>query len=380
MELGFLPQAKKPGSTEEGLTSRKLADLIPYQRRPFTSLEIELTTRCNLFCPSCPRAVYSRAWIEQDMSLECFEKLLPVMEQFQTVHFRGWGEPVLNPFFPEMVRTAYQSGASLVLSSNGVKLPDLSLLPYFEAVTFRLDYGRASTYERRNPSARFNRVVFNLSKVLHWRDSENLTQPRLVILFAKNRYSLRDLPVYLETALRLRPDRVAFYRPLFHVRRVDAQGHLPGEVDPGLVVKIDQRLESAAREAGVDLVNQAVGPGQARDRCGFDSEKGLFVNWSGRAALCRYSALPVAHGTYTRFFPDGEKVGHTTLLENLGRKDLESLISSSAYRLGRRACWLRGGQRSVAGPSFEEQAPEGAGGKLIYLPEALARTGHCSSR
>ena len=114
-------------------------------------------------------------------------------------------------FFPEMVRRAFQSGARLVLCTNGVKLPDLSLLVYFDAIIFRLDYGRASTYERRNPLARFNRVVFQyqprpVSAPGRHDQASHSDSPVL----QKNRYSLPELTIYLDTAIRLNPDLIVF--------------------------------------------------------------------------------------------------------------------------------------------------------------------------
>jgi MoaA/NifB/PqqE/SkfB family radical SAM enzyme len=287
---------------ESNDSPRKLPHLINYQPRPYDTLEIELTTRCNLYCPSCPRTSLRHAWLDRDMTWDSFEKISRSFDWFETIHFKGWGEPVLHPHFPEMVRLAHQSGARLVLSTNGAEMFNPGLLPYFHCLLIRLDYGLARTYERRNPQSRFNRAIMNISQILHQRDQNDSLWPKVVIMFVKNRHSLGELPDYLETGVRLAPDRVVFYNPFFHFREVDDRAELPGEVDPGLIGRIDRILEIRAQAAGLDMINQ---PERNRRRpgplCQRDPGKHLFVTWNGQTAPCRNVALPLATGQFTRY-------------------------------------------------------------------------------
>jgi MoaA/NifB/PqqE/SkfB family radical SAM enzyme len=299
MELDFLLTSGDTSS--DGLTPRKLQDLIQYPPRPYRSLEIETTTRCNLSCPTCPRVRFRSNWIERDMSMDHYIRVARVFDRFETIHFRGWGEPLIHPCFPEMARMAYQSGARLVLTTNGSAAPPPGLVPYFEAIIFRLDYGQASTYERRNPGARFGRVMFNISQVLHNRDQAGGRRPQVLLLFVKNKYTLRELPSYLETALRLRPDRVVFYPAMFHVRGIDAQAQLPADIGPELIQHVDDRLARIAQSEGVDIINLPVTASEGcESNCPYASRPDLFINWRGMAAACRHSCLPVISGGYTR--------------------------------------------------------------------------------
>ncbi|MFH1091039.1 MAG: hypothetical protein V1742_05660 [Pseudomonadota bacterium] len=375
MELGYLPKAKITSSSDQGISARKLQDLVIYQPRPFSSLEIEITTRCNLFCPSCPRAVFHRSWLLRDMSLETFEKAAVVFDQFETIHFRGWGEPLLNPFFPEMVLRAYQSGARLVLSTNGVEPINRGLLPYFEAIFFRLDYGRASTYERRNPEAKFARAIFNISSILHWRDKDRLARPQVVILFAKNKFSLTELPSYLETAVRLAPERVVFYQPSFHLRWVDDHGCLPSDLDQGLIQKVDERLAAMAESYRIDVVNTPAAEGNCLDgSCGFDRERAVFVDWSGSAAMCRHSALPVTGGAFRRYLGGKEYPVESFLFGSLLKNGLEDIMKTWTYRKYRQACLSQGLTRLDPDSRPREHKRKG---NLIYLDGSVLKSDSC---
>ena len=364
MELGYLPESINLDSPDYHFTSRKLEVLVPYSPRPFPCLEIGITTRCNLFCPTCPRTTLQRSWIDRDMTLECFEKVSQVFDRFETIHFRGWGEPLLNPYFPEMVRLAYQSGARLVLTTNGFQMLNLGLLPYFQAIIFRLDYGQASTYERRNPSAKFNRVVFNISRVLHSRDANQSLHPQILILFCKNKYSLRELPNYLETAAKLQPDRVVFYQPDFFARKIDEQGRLPSDIDLGLIEKIDRLIESRAKAAFLDVVNQPVNKARDPNRpCCCDSGKSIFINSCGCVAPCRNSALPVVGRAFTRYVAGQEEIQQKALFGSLLNKPLEGIVESRAYQDFRAAC--RKGDWSKIKSGCVDSRPDRAGRRLL---------------
>ena len=354
MELTFVPH-ECPGSGMDPMgSSRKLHNLVGYRPRPYDTLEIELTTRCNLYCPSCPRTSLRHSWLDRDMSWETFEKVSRSFDWFETIHFKGWGEPVLHPHFPEMVRLAHQSGARLVLSTNGADMFNPGLLPYFHCLLVRLDYGLARTYERRNPQSRFNRAVMNISRILHQRDQNDSHWPRVVVMFVKNRHSLGELPDYLETAVRLAPDRVIFYQPYFHFREVDDRAQLPGEVDPGLIARIDRILEIRAKAAGLELINQPeLDPGRPSAPCQREPGKHLFVAWNGQTALCRNMALPLATGQFTRYTLGLEEVVSTVCTGSLLRDPLEDLMKyRPARHLKSRSRMARGRRTSKSARCF----------------------------
>ena len=354
--------------------------------KPYSSLEIELSTRCNLYCPSCARVSHCRTWIERDMNMECFRQVATVLSQFETVHLRGWGEPLANPDFSEMVRLAQRLNSRLILSTNGGLRLDPELLPCFDTIIYRLDYGRASTYERRNPKTRFNRAIFNISEVLRRRGSGPDSGPRIILLFAKNKYSLLELPIYLKQAIRLRPDRVVFYRPNFHVRRVDERGRLPADLDPQVVGKVDGLLESMARAAGLELINQSSQPGNGPARCVFDRDRGLFVNWNGQISVCRHTSLPVVGGHFSRFIKGRIETFRTVQLGSLLRHSLEDIVQTREYKAIRKACRTgrlsrvhsdRMGSESLVDCSPPKQA---GNGKLIHIRDIKTRFCGCFGR
>ena len=76
----------------------------------FAWIQIEVTTRCNASCSYCPRTLLKDAWVDCDMPGDFFDTLAPVFPKARLVFLQGWGEPLLHPGFPAMVRRVKDAG------------------------------------------------------------------------------------------------------------------------------------------------------------------------------------------------------------------------------------------------------------------------------
>ena len=102
-----------------------MLEKIPWRkkRKPFSAWQIELTTRCPLRCKMCIRSE-NNDWQFGDMSLEGFKKILPYLDQVETVILEGWGESLLHQDLTECIRLANQEGAHV---GNFVELKKTTL-------------------------------------------------------------------------------------------------------------------------------------------------------------------------------------------------------------------------------------------------------------
>ncbi len=86
-------------------------------------MQLEVTTACNLRCPVCPtgRNLLKRQVTHMDLDL--YSRVMKDAGPYlQCAFLWGWGEPLLNPEFPEFVRIARSYGVLPVLSTNGQNL------------------------------------------------------------------------------------------------------------------------------------------------------------------------------------------------------------------------------------------------------------------
>ncbi len=267
--------------------------------RPGDILEVEVTTRCMLECPQCPRVAFADTWIERDMSWEVFERVLSFSRRYRTVKLQGWGEPMLHPRIQEMIRALRETPVRIVLSTSGALAVPPRVLESVDTLVFRLGSGKARTYEMANPEQSFNRTLFNISRAVHWIEFNCHRRPEIVISLLKNAATLRELSEYVSLAAKLAVDLVVFHEPRFYMRAVDELATLPGRVPPEIVVRKEKKLVEEARGLGVNLFMD-----DSPHLCPFNPGRDMFVNWKGQVSPCRFNHLPLVTGHYS-FYQNG---------------------------------------------------------------------------
>jgi radical SAM protein with 4Fe4S-binding SPASM domain len=82
-------------------------------------LQIEPTNTCNLECTLCPVGKKELGRKARHMSLNEFKSIIDNMKDYlMFLVLWDWGEPFMNPEFPEMIRYAAQYGIQTVTSTN----------------------------------------------------------------------------------------------------------------------------------------------------------------------------------------------------------------------------------------------------------------------
>jgi MoaA/NifB/PqqE/SkfB family radical SAM enzyme len=84
-------------------------------------LQLEPTTACNLDCPFCLRRSLNRS--EGSLSFDDFRQIIDTSKsRYLTLH--GWGEPLLHPDLPAMIRYATEKKISVNFTTNATLLPN----------------------------------------------------------------------------------------------------------------------------------------------------------------------------------------------------------------------------------------------------------------
>lgn len=126
---------------------------------------ISSTSRCNLRCPMCPRAISS--FSNKDMDFDLFRKIVDEGEShFECVVPYGGGEPLLNPRLFDMVRYCRDMGIHTLLSTNATLLDEAKTEAMLDSgldyVLFAFDGATPEVYERYRVGASFQEVRANI--------------------------------------------------------------------------------------------------------------------------------------------------------------------------------------------------------------------------
>jgi len=83
-------------------------------------LQIEPTNYCNLLCPFCPSGRNELGRERRHMNLDEFKSIIDNMKDYLfLLVLWGWGEPFMNPEFPDMIEYANSRDIKTVTSTNG---------------------------------------------------------------------------------------------------------------------------------------------------------------------------------------------------------------------------------------------------------------------
>lgn len=141
---------------------------------PFpTYAKIEIDQRCNLACIYCYResGITSNKFMTYDRFKDVVDKLGPGLCE---VWPHGFGEPMRNPMFFEMMSYLKEKGIMWGLSTNGTYLNQKTIPKLLELkpinIRISFDAGERERYERIRIGAHFDIVVENIKRLVSERD------------------------------------------------------------------------------------------------------------------------------------------------------------------------------------------------------------------
>ncbi len=156
-------------------TAHRLSLLRSYLRRrtvcpglPVTAI-ISSTSRCNLQCPMCPRAITEFG--NADIDFELFRQIIDEgCRHFEFAVLQGAGEPLLNREIVRMVRYCKEHGIRAGFSTNATLLRgdriDELLQAGLDYIIMAFDGATPEVYERYRSGARFDETRHNILEFL----------------------------------------------------------------------------------------------------------------------------------------------------------------------------------------------------------------------
>jgi MoaA/NifB/PqqE/SkfB family radical SAM enzyme len=301
----------------------------------FQHLQVEVTTRCDLpGCLMCPRRAWPERWLNQDLSWQNFERLIPALKLFTHVHLSGWGEPLLHPRLWDMAKTARSQGCGVSLTTNGMNLTEavqMQVLDHLDMVAVSLDGAKAETYERLRPGADFRRVTEQVAALCSRKRSLGRPRPEVVLLFMKMRPNVAELPDFLRLAGDLGVDRVNATNLDFIAAPTMESLTL---VTPGPNPEIAGIFEQAQRQAEKSCIPfRNVGATPVSDLlvCDANPLKNVFITASGDLAPCVYLGLPVSE-TFNRQFFHKSYPAQNYFYGNIEVQEFSEILHQPAYQ------------------------------------------------
>jgi len=285
---------------------RQQPEDTPAKRRPFSVVQIEVTSRCSTGCVFCPHDALAGDWVEGDLSLSLYrESIVPFLDLFELVYLQGWGEPMLHPDLWKMLKMAQGKGCKTGFTTNGAHLQDeenqLLVGMGVNLISVSFAGAVAPVHESLRTDSQFSQLCKNFESLANLKKIRGVDIPWLELHFLMTRDNLGEFPSLVELAATLGADEVVAtnlsYSPslILDNKHVFAEQPLPADI-----AVIDQAQANAER-LNIPL---RVYPLQTEPNtliCDADPINTAYINHRGDVTPCVYLGLTVP-GKVPRYF------------------------------------------------------------------------------
>lgn len=193
---------------------------------PFTnlrSLQVEVSSACNLKCPQCFNRIEGHNTDMLDKQL-WDTRIKPVLRQLKDIHLVGIGEPLLNKNFFCFVEDAVNHGVIVHTTSN-LQLVDKVVaekivLSGLNELSFSCDGATKETYEKIRISGTFEKLKNSLKLINEYKAKYNSELPRLILNFGGMKSNIHELPEIIKLAKEFNVEQVIAYHNVIYVEEL----------------------------------------------------------------------------------------------------------------------------------------------------------------
>ena len=270
-------------------------------------LTVEASSRSRAEIGYTIRAGHKRRWLDHDLPLPLFEKVLREIVAVTEIRFHGWGDPLANPDILALVAAAKHTGARTVLATDGSKLTDEHATALvrddIDAVIFPLAGLTEDTNFRRRGTSLYA-VLAAIDRLATVKAVHQSSLPEIRVRYALTRSGLDSeldaLPGFLTSI----GATAASVRPLSYATgpETECDTLVPG--DQAAFDALAARLRATAEVAGklgIRLDSRLVHGGQTRFCCPDRPSASLFIAADGAVSPCALRNVPIADPAGYRF-------------------------------------------------------------------------------
>jgi MoaA/NifB/PqqE/SkfB family radical SAM enzyme len=315
----------------------------------FTGMSLESSQRCNLSCPHCVMRTYENLVTRIDMGMEVVEAVIQDFPGLESIDFTGWGEPLINPGFDEILRKVRSNfSGRMSFTTNGLlftrKLIDACIEQAVDIICFSTDAVDKKGYSRMRPQGKF-KSLRNIIKEFVSRKGKK-ARPGLYATYLLQRNNYEKAPEFVRMASKLGMDGVVFqlmtgvYSEEGRAQ-ITYRNYYETDFNEGLVHEALAKASQAAPRGFTVVLPEFVQPSRVHDCGGFDIKK-PFIAASGDVTACCAMAYPVElmtkQGNLVRRKPQ--------FFGNVLQKPLPQIWSSPEYVAFREEIYSGGSPRA----------------------------------
>jgi|JI10StandDraft_1071094.scaffolds.fasta_scaffold519035_1 MoaA/NifB/PqqE/SkfB family radical SAM enzyme len=246
-------------------------------------LLMDVVGSCNLRCPSCPVGNIGKINQTGKTDVSVFQDIIAKADDNYAIYrvsLYNWGEPLLHPQLPQLIKIVKDRNLYCALSSNlnVLRNEDAILAENPDELRISLSGFSQATYEKTHTRGDIERVKSNMTRLAEAKNkASRRNSTRIDVYYHKYRHNLDEIEPMKEFALSLGfnwMENWAYYMPLEKVLQF-AEGTLSEAELTFVQAQIALPMSEALREARQF----------AHEPCRLWSEQ-IVLDYQGNAALC----------------------------------------------------------------------------------------------
>jgi MoaA/NifB/PqqE/SkfB family radical SAM enzyme len=257
-------------------------------------VQVEVTTCCNASCIYCPHTVMRNSGANRHMPMELFYELIPFLGYTNLVYLQGWGEPLLNNEFFEMVRICKDRGKRVGFTTNGMLLTEDTMKVLVELqldiIGISLAGTTARTHNRIRKGTDLNKIILHLERLCKIKAEKKTEVPAVHIAYLMLKSHFHELKEILPLAKGIGAQQiVASNLTLIVDSKLSAEAIFNDTVHMDYYRNtLDEIRHKAARE---NIIFDYHGPGldDACVRCRENVRHGCVINVEGEVVPCVFT-------------------------------------------------------------------------------------------
>lgn len=317
---------------------RKLLDIL---RSPALDwIQVEVTSHCDGCCTYCPNPLIAQ---KRHMPLSMFDRLLPYILYTDLVYLQGWGEPLLNPDFFDMVRRCKSRGRRVGFTTNGMHLSDDSIQKIIDLdvdiICISLAGTAAATHNRIRRGTDFSEIVTGMDRLQQMKANAGAVKPAVHFAFVLLMQNYREVKNIVRLSKTLGVKEVVASHLTLIVRNTLSSEALFNHPDKRQTF-IDM-FEDVKEEARQHDISFAYHSPVAKDHfvpCREDVRAACFVSVDGTVSPCVFTSATLSRsgagreeGAMTHVFNSRTHLLSPMTFGNIQTQSLTSIWNQRAY-------------------------------------------------
>ena len=224
-------------------------------------LNIAITNSCNLSCTMCFRNFMP--YQKKQMDYDTFKAIIEQLPKVRHVNFCGIGEPLLHPYFFEMLSLIRKSTkATISFSTNGKLLDEERIKKLIELKVDKISVsmdGTGEIYESIRKTS-FAALVTNLERLRDMKQKLGSDKPMFEAEFVCMQQNIKTLPDEVDLVKTLGCESLYLLHPFCFSQETFEQQHLHSAPNQDEIKQILKTAEERCRKYGIKFRSRLLEP------------------------------------------------------------------------------------------------------------------------